>query len=195
MPTQYSKSEIRSASGLTLIELMLVLIVIGISLQLTGASFAEKIADTRSASAMRNVSTLFSYARQEAVMRRKPTTVCLIDADGKCQRFWFEGYPITVFIDSNENRRYELGETLLRQIQWPMRGAELSWRASLARPYIVFTETGGTWQNGTLFYCPDSRDARQARALVINHAGRSYQTVDSNGDGIREDRGGRNLRC
>lgn len=194
MPISPSKFA-KPALGLTLIELLLVLVVLSISLQLTGASFAKRIAEARSASAMHKLSTLFSYARQEAVMRGTPITVCLIDAVGKCQRYWLEGYPVTVFIDSNKNRRYEVGETLLRQIHWPMRGAELSWRASLARTYIEFTETGGTWQNGTLYYCPDSRDARQARALVVNHAGRSYLTTDSNGDGIREDREGRNLRC
>jgi hypothetical protein len=86
-------------------------------------------------------------------------------------------------------------EPLLRELRWPLRGGELSWRASLARGYIEFEDSGATWQNGTLYYCPDSRDARHARALVLSHSGRSYLTVDSNGDGIREDRRGRNLRC
>ena len=102
---------------------------------------------------------------------------------------------IELFLDTNGNRRRDADEAVLRSLRWPLAHGELSWRASLARPYLVFEETGGTWQNGTLYYCPMNRDARFARALVISHSGRGYLAVDRNGDGLREDRAGRNLSC
>jgi type IV fimbrial biogenesis protein FimT len=184
----------------TLIELLLVLAVLGIALQLTAAPFSHRLADLRSATAMRHLSSLFAFARQEALIRRRPVTVCALATDDSasspaCDRNWQDGHVITVFIDTNENRRRDSSEIALREIRWPLKDGELSWRASLARPYINFESSGGTWQNGTLYYCPASRDARQARAMVISHSGRTYLPGDSNGDGIREDRTGRNLRC
>lgn len=182
-------------AGFTLIELLLILAVLGIALQITASPMASKLADVRSASAMRHIATLLNYARHEAVLRGRSVTVCAVTSSGQCDRDWQHDKRIALFIDSNRNRRQDPGEVALREIRWPLSSGELSWRASLARPYIEFAENGATWQNGTLFYCPQSRDARQARALVISHSGRSYLPGDSNGDGIREDRQGKNLRC
>gem|GEM_PF-3690912 len=171
------------------------LLVLGITLPMVGPSFSKRIADLRSEAALRQIVTLLAEARQEALLMGRPVTVCAIDTTGNCNRVWGEGHRIVVFRDKDKDRKPGAGDSVLREITWPMEQAELSWRASLARPYLVFEETGGTWQNGTLYYCPASRDARQARALVLSHSGRSYLTVDSNGDGLREDRKGKNLRC
>lgn len=184
-----------SGAGFTLIELLLMVAVLGITLQITAAPLTAKLADMRSASAMRHIATLLNYARHEAVLRGRAVTVCALTPAGQCDRDWQHDRRIALFVDSNANRRQDPGELLLREIRWPLADGELSWRASLARPYIEFADNGATWQNGTLFYCPKSRDARQARALVISHSGRSYLPGDSNGDGIREDRQGKNLRC
>lgn len=181
--------------GFTLIELLIVLAILSIALGLTAAPFAKRIDDARSATAMRHFSSLFALARQEALIRQRPVTVCALTAESRCSRVWTDNPAVVVFIDGNDNRRLDADEQPLREIQWPLIGGELSWRASLARDHLRFEPNGGTWQNGTLYYCPKSRDARQARALVISHSGRNYMPGDSNGDGIREDRQGRNLRC
>ncbi|MEM1190594.1 MAG: GspH/FimT family protein [Pseudomonadota bacterium] len=185
----------RQARGLTLIELLLVLLMLGIALQAALPSFSDRIADLRSAAAMEQLGRLFSLARQEALQGKRRVTVCAVDLSGRCSRVWSKDHEIHVFLDSNGNHQPDARERRLRKLRWPMEGGELSWRASLARPYISFETHGGTWQNGTLYYCPQSRDPRQARALVLSHSGRAYLTTDSNGDGLREDRRGRNLSC
>ncbi|WP_439100715.1 GspH/FimT family pseudopilin [Congregibacter sp.] len=181
--------------GFTLIELLIITTILSITLGLTAAPLAKRIDELRSASAMRHLASLFSLARQEALLRQEAITVCALNTAKRCHRQWTDSHSIAVFIDSNNNRRLDVNDQLIRAIQWPLTGAELSWRASLARNHLRFEPNGGTWQNGTLYYCPKSRDARQARALVISHSGRNYLPSDSNGDGIREDRQGRNLRC
>lgn len=181
--------------GLTLIELLLVLLMLGIAFQAALPSFSERIADLRSAAAMEQLGRLFAMARQEALQGKRRVTVCAVNASGRCSRIWGKEHEIQVFVDSNGNHQPDAQERQLRTVRWPMEGGELSWRASLARPYISFEDHGGTWQNGTLYYCPESRDPRQARALVLSHSGRAYLTTDSNGDGLREDRRGRNLAC
>lgn len=184
-----------SSQGFTFIELLVLLTVLAITLPMAGAVFQERVQEQRSASAMNHVRTLFSTAREHALMTGKTVTVCALTEAGQCSRDWQAPRTIVVFIDANEDHRFAEPERLLREIRWPLTNGELSWRASLARNYINFEGNGGTWQNGTLYYCPDSRDARKARALVLSHSGRSYLPGDSNGDGIREDRTGRNLRC
>lgn len=183
------------ASGFTLIELLLVVAALAVALGISAAPFRDRVEDLRSATAMRHLSSLFAMARQEALIRQRPVTVCALTAEKRCTRIWNINRSIAAFIDKNDNRRLDSGDTLLREIRWPLVGGELSWRASLARNYLRFETNGGTWQNGTLYYCPNSRDARKARALVMSHSGRNYMPGDSNGDGIREDREGRNLRC
>lgn len=184
-----------SAQGLTLIELLLAVSILAIALRLTAPGFAQAITALRSESALREISTLLALARHEALLTGREITVCGVGADGRCSRLWDAEHVITVFEDRDADRQPGPGDRLIRQIRWPLKGGELSWRASLARPYLTFETTGGTWQNGTLYYCPNSRDARQARALVLSHSGRSYMPGDGDGDGIREDRNGRNLRC
>ncbi|MEO0436029.1 MAG: GspH/FimT family protein [Pseudomonadota bacterium] len=149
----------------------------------------------RSYAAMQGLNSLLALARQEAILRNRPITVCGVDSAGNCTRNWNSEHVITVFEDGNRDGKPSADEEVLREMRWAMIGAELSWRASLARRYLRFEAHGGTWQNGTLYYCPTSRDAREARALVMSHSGRSYMPGDSTGDGIREDRTGRNLRC
>lgn len=181
--------------GFTLLELLLVLSIVAIILPMGIGGFSSTLTDLRSATAMRHMASMFSYGRHHALTSNQNTTLCALDESGKCIRNWQSNSAISLFIDSNRNRRFEKGERLLRQIRWPLQDGELSWRASLARPFIEFYGVGKTWQNGTLFYCPANRDARHARALVLSHSGRSYLPGDSNGDGIREDRQGKNLRC
>lgn len=182
-------------SGFTLIEVLLVLSMLAIALNITAPQFRDRIEDLRSASAMRHLSSLFSLARQEALIRQRPVIVCALTDDQRCHRNWTENSTIAVFIDQNNDRRLDSSDKKLKELQWPLKRGEISWRASLARNYLQFESNGGTWQNGTLYYCPVSLDARKARALVISHSGRNYKTIDSNGDGIREDRSGKNLRC
>lgn len=183
------------ASGVTLIELLLVVAMLSIALSFSAAPFKDRIEDLRSASAMRHLSSFFSMARQEALVRQQAVTVCALTEERRCNRVWGARSSIAAFIDTDSDRTLDTDEKLLREIRWPLKGGELSWRASLARHHLKFEVNGGTWQNGTLYYCPSSLDARKARALVISHSGRNYMPGDSNGDGIREDRKGKNLRC
>jgi type IV fimbrial biogenesis protein FimT len=153
------------------------------------------IAEARARSAMMHIRTLFAYARQSAVTSGRTATVCAIGSDGRCSRDWGADHVVTVFFDSNGNRRLDGDERQLRAISWPVENGSITWRASLAATHLSFDNRGATWQNGTLVYCPTSGDARHARALIISQTGRSYTSRDRNGDGIREDRSGRNLQC
>ena len=186
---------VHAEGGMTLIEVMVAILVLGVALQLVLPDVSRRIEDLRSATAMRHLSSLLAYARHEALLRGLPVTVCALDAAGACQRSWTDRHEVTAFIDRDANQRRDGDDAALRAVRWPLARGELSWRASLGRSYLRFEAAGNTWQNGTLYYCPASRDARFARALVVSQSGRNYLTGDGDGDGVREDRHGRNLVC
>jgi prepilin-type N-terminal cleavage/methylation domain-containing protein len=194
-PPGHRCSQRRRHQGLTLLELLIALVILALLLGLGVPSFSSLLAENRGRAAMSQMRALFAFARQQALTTGQRTTVCAVRRDGRCIRDWLADHEIVVFVDIDENRRLDASDRLLRRIAWPVTQAELSWRASLGRPQLTFEPSGATWQNGTLFYCPSSRDARHARALVISQTGRSYMPGDSNGDGIREDRSGNNLTC
>ena len=66
-------------AGFTLLELLLVIAVLAISLQLSTVSFAPQLREMRSAAAMNHVAGLMAYARHEALLRRTPVTVCVLN--------------------------------------------------------------------------------------------------------------------
>ena len=169
--------------------------LLAIALLIAIPSMANRIAEHRGDAAIQHIAALLSYARLEAQLRGDAVTLCTTDRDGSCQRFWNTTSTIRVFLDTNGNRRFDPGEEVLRQLRWPMKDGTLEWRASFARHFIAFEPDGGTWQNGTLLYCPASGDSRHARALVLGQSGRAYLSGDRDGDGVHEDRQGTPLDC
>jgi type IV fimbrial biogenesis protein FimT len=174
---------------------LIVMAIVAILLQIAAPGFKGLLAESRSRTAISHARSLFALARQQAVFDGHEVSLCAADSNGRCHRDWRSDHEITVFIDSNGSGHLDPGEPVFRAVSWPMENALMRWRASLARPFVTFQNDGGTHQNGTLYYCPADGDERYARALVISRSGRSYQTGDRNGDGIREDRNGNNLSC
>lgn len=181
--------------GFTLAELLVTLAIITTGLLVVVPSFSRIVADAHSRSAMHHMMSIFAFARFSAVTRGETVTLCAIDSNAACSRDWTGEHRISVYVDQNENRQLDHDEPLLRQVQWPLANGEIRWRASLGRRYIRFRSDGASWQNGTLYYCDNTRDPRHARALVLSQSGRAYLAADKNNDGIREDRLGRNLSC
>jgi len=181
--------------GFTLIELLICLTILVIVYSLGAPTFATLRHNAQSARFVSQAVTLLNYARFEAVMRGTEVTFCATDKVGKCQRKWLLASSTKVFIDANENRTYDSPDTLLRTSELSLGSGVMTWKASLARNYVTFDATGFTWQNGSFIFCPDNGDLRNARAIVVSQAGRSYLTIDRDNDGIREDRSGNPLVC
>ena len=181
--------------GISLMELLTVLALIVTLMTLTGPTFVHLSERSQVRRAMDTFRDLFQFARTHAVYSAQPTTVCAIDSDGRCIKSWQGSKDIIVFVDKTKNRRLDSGDELLRSINWPTGKGSIRWRSALGRPYITFLQMGNTWQNGTLYYCPENDDARYAGALVVSQGGRGYEPGDRNEDGIAENRYGDNLSC
>ncbi|MDP5070519.1 MAG: GspH/FimT family pseudopilin [Congregibacter sp.] len=185
----------KSDVGFTLVELLITLAVTAILITLGTPALSQLKEKVQSARVIQHTMTLLNYARFEAVTRGTNITLCATDELGQCKRDWNDAVSTRVFVDRNQNRNYDSHETTLRTSTLPTNNGIVTWRASLGRRYVTFDASGFTWQNGTLIYCPGDGNARNAYAVVVNQAGRSYMTRDRDNDGIREDRAGNPLEC
>jgi len=181
--------------GFSLIEMLVALAVAGVLLGLAWPAMSELTAANRSAAALNQITGATQWARHAAITLRTTVTMCP-GATNACggRDTWHDGTLIVA--DNNGNGRIDAGEEILRVLPRLQGGGRAYWRSFRNRSYLQFNATGLThWQNGTLLYCPRDGDARHARAVIINAAGRARKAPDRNGDGIAEDASGKPLRC
>lgn len=181
--------------GLTLMELLVALAVGSLLLTWASASSAHLIEQGRAGAALNQLIGAVRLARHAAVSHRATVTLCP-SAGGGCGRrnSWHEG--AVVFVDRDADGSLEAEDAVLRRLP-PLRERDrIYWRSFGNRKHLSIRPSGLTaWQNGSLTYCPPDGDLRYARQAIINQQGRVRLAQDADGNGIREDARGRNLRC
>jgi type IV fimbrial biogenesis protein FimT len=178
--------------GFTLIELLVVMAIIAIFASFAIPSFRGLGASASVSSAVNAFIADTRYARGEAMRRGKNVMICrsanaaatvpaCSNGSGQAVGGWMEGW--VVFVDDNDDKSFDTGETVLR-IQEPLTGlsdflAVLNTTSPTAvntRNYIAYDPTGravglaSRWlvhPAGTL-----SADPRYARTLCMNFVGR-----------------------
>ncbi len=183
----------RTQTGLTLIELLVTLCMIGILSSFATLSFTHWMSLLRVESDYRALISMVNAARQSAVRLNRKVTLCPGDDSGCGRRnTWHDG--IIIFADSNNNRRLDNEETLLAHL--PELHSTVTWRSFRNRSYLRFLPNGFTdWQNGHFQICPSEPDPALNRMLVLNYSGRLYLSNDTDQDGVHEDASGEALVC
>lgn len=183
------------ASGLSLVELLVVLALAGTLWGLAVPAFSRFLEAQQADVVIRRVAAAVHATRAFAVTMHKPMDLCPgRPADG-CGGAWSQG----MFIVPRSARRAgaPIPDVEALRVFAPLpEGARLSWRAFRNRGYLRMQPQGYTdWQNGRFTYCPPSGEPEHVRALVVNVQGRARLIHDTDGDGIIEDRHGRPARC
>ena len=181
-------------TGLSLLELLLAIALLAIILAATAPSLGGIIEQRRGDEAMRLLRSAIEFTRGEAVSSGGLATLCP-SADGQsCGGRWREG--MIAFMDRNGDRVPDSGDALPRAFRFSAPAGNLRWRSFGNRQYLQMTAMGFTRnQNGSFTWCPANGDARQARQLILNAAGRLREAEDRDGDGIREGGNGEALVC
>jgi len=182
------------ARGLTLIEILAALAIAAVLAGLAGGSMQSLVKAFRADATLDSFATVLASARSTAIVFGSSVRVCP-GRDGRCapRNQWHEG--ALAFTDLDGDRLVDRDERLIASHPGFERGT-LRWRSFRNRADLVFAPTGLTdWVNGSFLYCPHSGEARHARMLIINTAGRVRHATDRNGDGVREDASGRPLLC
>jgi type IV fimbrial biogenesis protein FimT len=130
-------------TGFTLFELMVGLTIMGILVSLAVPSFQEYGRNTRAIAAQNDLVTAFNYARNEAIRRSLPVSVCATSNFTSCANgtFWVNGW--LAFTDASGTTGVRDGADTILQM-WRGPGAENVTIATTGTnpQWIQFTATG-----------------------------------------------------
>lgn len=173
----------RFSAGLTLIELIVVLLVIGILAGISIPNFQPFILNQRISSNTNDLVADLSIARSEAVKRAAPVTVCkslnpgagapacnVTPADA-----WTTGR--LIFVDTNSNGVLDANEALIR-VRAALEGRSIrlggDGNAAGTANRVTFRPDGTTNLTAeSQWVLCDQRGSAQGKAIVLNTAGRT----------------------
>lgn len=179
--------------GFTLIELLISLAIGSIALTAGISSLQNLVIDQRVSTQAGQLLQSVHNARQQAILKHKPVTLCGSDDGKTCSGNWSTGH--LLFIDQNGDRQLDEDDEILNHVSGSHRQDPIHWRSFHTMATLQFLPTGITnHQNGSFTVCGMS-DPEHARAVIITKMGRPRISQDSNGDGIDEGADGRPLRC
>jgi len=180
--------------GFSLVEAVVCMALVSILLGYAFPSLNDMLKRSEATSAINWLVTTVAFTRHAAITRGVTVTLCPSKDGTTCGGHWHEG--VIIFTDANRDRTIDSKDKLLHRARFPVDGATLTWHSFRNRQYLQMRGDGFTnYQNGNFVYCPGDKDSRFARQLVINMQGRARTSSDIDGDGIVEDRRGRDLTC
>lgn len=164
-------------SGVTLIELMVVLSIAAILLGIGIPAFAALIHTSRLSSLTNELISSLHLARSEAIKRNARAVLCPSADGSSCEASggWHQGW--LVFHDANNNAVLDEEESVIHARPALPDGFRVTGNGPVSR-YIAYTPTGatklisGAFQAGRLTLCNDAESARTARQIIISSTGR-----------------------
>lgn len=182
-------------AGVTLAEMLTALAAGALLMAVALPGFDRLLERERAGGAINQMLGAVQFTRAAAVSHRVTAALCP-GADDRCgmRNTWHDG--ALVFLDPNGNGRRDAGEEILMRLPPLAPGHRMYWRAFRNRTALVFRPSGLTdWQSGNILYCPPDGDPTLARQIILNVQGRARRAIDTDGDGIVEDAGGRPVTC
>lgn len=182
-------------SGFTLIELVAVLAVVAILVMIVAPNMRGFIQEQRMRTQVNDFLSDFYLARNEAIRRKTPVTICKTRDSNTCNATvsdpWSPGR--LIFVDLNRDGVRDNGEAILR-VREALAGQNLLRGTGEAATGTVnritfesngmttlnindsLTDAGARTGDFQMFLC-DQRGANQARTIVIHMTGRVRTTV------------------
>lgn len=186
--------------GVTLLELMVTVAIVGILAMLAAPAFDSMIKANRTKSVANELLASLNLARSEAARRGQPVSVCRSNDGSSCATNgtgWDKGW--IVFVNENHlitkegkeaKRDKDKNEELLQVRQDLPAGITVRPNGNFLQS-LTYLRTGLLWNGlgtGTFAVCAGSDKAiakRKPQAIVVN-ATRTILATDGNGDGIPE---------
>lgn len=174
--------------GVTLIELMVGVAIMGVLLAVGVPSFQSFVASSRITTTNNDFVSALALARNEAIRRGSRITVCKSTNGTACVATgnWAQGW--IVFVDTTRsppNAAVDSGETIVSRAQEVVAGLTIVGETSVA-DFVSFSPDGtvrdmsGAAQQGRLRICSSSgslTDARRARDITLASTGRLTTTT------------------
>ena len=159
----------KTQRGLTLIELMIGLAVVGVLFGVALPAFSGGLEAARASEARAGLLASLLSAATHAGITGVHAVLCPTRDGASCVNSpdWSSGW--LVFLDSNGSREIEGGERILRS-QPPLAG-KVRLRSTVGRIRIVFQGNGGNAGSNATFTLCDGRGPKRARALIMSNTG------------------------
>ena len=157
------------ASGFSLVESMIVVAILAILAGLALPGFQDLLRRQRTAAAMHLLSTELALARNTAISRRTPVTLCPSRGDGRCRSDpdWSEGW--LLYRDPNRSTQPTSPDDILRETRQPLH-ASMQAHSTAGRVRIRYQPDGRSGgSNVTLRICSGGMLHGE---VVVNNAGR-----------------------
>jgi type IV fimbrial biogenesis protein FimT len=160
----------KDAPGFTLLECVTSIAVVAILCGLALPGFSEALRRQRTATAMHLLSAHVALARNTAVMRAQPVTLCPSSGDGRCRADadWSQGW----LMYADPRRRDQPGQAsdILRELREPLHPSVRIY-SSTSRPRIRYQPDGRSGgSNLTLRVCIEDGLVGE---VIINNVGRA----------------------
>ena len=188
-----------SKKGFTLVELLVTLVVGGVLVTIAAPSFQGAIARNRVATLTNEMVGSLNIARSEAIKRGVRVTVCKSSDQLTCTGTWSDGW--IVFSDEGVKETIDGGDEILRIHGDIGQGRSFEWygedESSSSVDAVSFLSTGFTSAGvkGTFTTCDSTDNVKNARGIVISKTGQTRLSIDSDTNGIHEDKFGNALTC
>lgn len=167
----------RNYQGLTLVELLAVLFVLGLLLGLAMPSLSATVRSTRLSTLTNHMLADLAMTRSESIRKGGRVSLCATTDGLQCNSpSWQHGR--LIFIDENQNGLVDAGDRILRHTPPAPAGWVIRGNNPVSR-YVSYNAMGqtrllsGAFQAGTITICPATNTSVQATQIVINSVGRA----------------------
>lgn len=163
--------------GVTLVELIMTLVIIGSMLTIGLPSFFEFTQRARMTSGKNELLSALNYARSNAATSGSETVLCPSVDQVHCadSMNWHQGW--ILFVDVNRDDKRNENETILSVGQ--NLSKDLAIVSSQGRKKVVYRTDGSAMGTNLTFTFCDRRGVKSASTLVVNNGGRARQGTAS----------------
>jgi len=164
----------RACRGVTLIELLVAVTVLGILLMVAVPSFQDAFLNNKLSNQANGFLSSLMLARSEAIKRNGRVVVCKSANGADCVTSgnWAQGW--IVFHDANGNSLAESGESVIQRGDPLEHGFHLRGNTAAVADRIAFSSSGAVVEAGTLTLCRFSPSVGGSnRAIDISTTGRA----------------------
>lgn len=168
--------DMKAMKGLTLIELLMALAILGVLFGAVLPAFGSLLERSASAAINNELIASLSLARSEALRSRQLTVVCPARADVSGCRSdgaWHHGW--MVFVDANQDGELSPGRDRLLLVHEPLSSATLI--SGHSRPRVRYAPNGlNTGSNLSIRLC---QAGTVVSAVIVNNVGRTRLERDA----------------
>ena len=169
-------SEQSAAFGLTLIELLIVLLILGVTLAFGGPAMRQLVYGMQVSSEISRLMGAVNLVRSEALRLNQAVTMCPSSmaetGDAVCTGDFSDGW--IIFANHNRDKVLNAEDQLIRVFEALPAGFTITNRKGTipASERITFLSDGSSRRNRTLLVCAPDASNITARSLVMNIVGR-----------------------